>query len=289
MPALTLGGGAGDFGRGENNMEKQSGIPKMGFGTFGRNGPAGIEAILVALETGYRHLDTAQTYDTEHECGAALQRSGLDRDAVFVTTKISTDNFDPGRLVPSLRRSLDALRLDRVDLPLIHWPSPNERLPLAVYLEQLADAQAAGLTRLIGVSNFTIAHLEQAKVILGDLPIANNQFEMNPYLQNRKLVSYCRSNAIRVTGYLPIARGRLAGDPVLERIARRHDAAVEQVALAFAMQQGHVVIPTSGRPERIRSNYAAVHLQLHPEEMAEIETLDRGERVIDPSWGPAWD
>ena len=270
-------------------MSNQYLIPNIGFGTYGRTGPEGITAILTALETGYRHLDTAQTYDTEQECGVALARSGLRRDAVFVTTKISTDNFEPGTLVPSLRQSLDKLQLDRVDLTLLHWPSPNERLPLEVYLTQLAEAHAAGLTRLVGVSNFTIAHLERAKAILGALPIANNQFEMNPYLQNNKLTAYCNNNDISVTCYLPIARGRLAGDPVLTPIAARHGATVEQVALAFEMQKGHIVIPTSSKAERIRSNYAAIYLELTPEDLAAIETVDRGERVVDPSWGPAWD
>lgn len=270
-------------------MSNQYLIPQMGFGTYGQTGPEGIAAILTALETGYRHIDTAQTYDTESECGVALARSGLKRDEVFVTTKISTDNLEPGALIPSLRRSLDALQLDRVDLTLIHWPSPNERLPLEVYLPQLAEAHAAGLTRLVGVSNFTIAHLKQAKSILGTLPIANNQFEKNPYLQNKKLATYCAINDISVTCYLPIARGRLAGDPILTPIAERHGASVEQVALAFAMQKGHIVIPTSGKPERIRSNYAAVNLKLTPAEIVAIETLDRGERIIAPAWGPAWD
>jgi 2,5-diketo-D-gluconate reductase B len=274
-------------------------MPQLGFGTYGRNGAEGVAAIMLALETGYRHIDTAQTYDTEAECGQALRRSGLKRDEVFVTTKISTDNLDPGKLVPSLRRSLAQLQLDRVDLALIHWPAPNERLAVPVYVEQLAEAQALGLTRLIGVSNFTIAHLRQAKMVLGEIPIANNQFEMNPYLQNKELVRYylqnkelvryCLDNDISVTCYLPIARGRLLGDFVLEQIARRHCASVEQVALAWEMQQGLVAIPTSGRAERIRSNFEALKLALTPDDMAAIATIDRGQREINPAWGPAWD
>ncbi|MDR3474967.1 MAG: aldo/keto reductase [Devosia sp.] len=273
----------------EKHLPNQYGIPQLGFGTFGRNGEVGVAAILTALETGYRHIDTAQTYDTEAECGTAFRRSGLARQEVFFTTKISTDNLDPGRLVPSLRRSLDALQLDRADLVLIHWPAPNERLPVEVYVEQLADAQALGLTRLVGVSNFTIAHLTKAKAALGTLPIANNQFEMNPYLQNGALVSYCTGNDISVTCYLPIARGRLAGDPVLQPIARRHDASVEQIALAWEMQRGLIAIPTSGRPERIRSNFRATQIRLAPAEMQAIDGIARHERQVDPPWGPAWD
>lgn len=270
-------------------MVNQYSIPQMGFGTYGRTGSEGIAAILTALETGYRHIDTAQTYNTEQECGEALRQSGLSRREVFVTTKISTDNFDKGALVPSLRRSLDTLQLDAVDLTLIHWPSPNERQPLAQYMEQLAEAHALGLTRLVGVSNFTVAHLEASKAILGDLPIANNQFELNPYLQNKKLANYCTQNGISVTCYLPIARGVLAGDSVLEPIARRHEASVEQVALAFEFAKGFAAIPTSGKADRIRSNFAAQRIQLSAEEIAAIEAVDRGQRVINPVWGPKWD
>jgi 2,5-diketo-D-gluconate reductase B len=270
-------------------MTNQYLIPRIGFGTYDRTGAAGIEAILTALDAGYRHIDTAQTYETEAECGEALQQSGLKRQNVFVTTKISTDNFGEGALLPSLRRSLDALQLDQVDLTLIHWPSPNERLPLPVYIEQLAEAHALGLTRLVGVSNFTIAHLIASQAILGELPIANNQFEMNPYMQNKTLVNYCLQNNISVTCYLPIARGMLVGDPVLEPIAVRHNASVEQVALAFEMQKGLIAIPTSGRADRIRSNFAAANLTLSSDEMAAIEAIDRGKRVIDPAWGPKWD
>jgi 2,5-diketo-D-gluconate reductase B len=264
-------------------------IPPMGFGTYGRTGPEGVAAIGTALEVGYRHLDTAQSYDTEREVGEAVRRSGLNRRDVFVTTKITPENFAKGALVPSLERSLETLQFDQIDLTLIHWPSPNEEVPLPVYIEQLAEAHALGLTSLIGVSNFTIAHLKAAQAILGDKKIANNQFECNPYLQNKKLVNYCLANGISVTCYLPIARGTLRGDPALERIAAIHEATVEQVALAFEFATGLIAIPTSGRAERIKSNFAATRLTLTPAEIAEIETIDRGIRAIDPEWGPKWD
>jgi 2,5-diketo-D-gluconate reductase B len=267
----------------------QYGMPLFGLGTFGRTGPEGIEAILAALEIGYRHIDTAQTYDTERECGAALQKSGLKRDDVFVTTKISTDNFGPGALLPSLRQSLDRLQLNQVDLTLIHWPSPRGKVALLVYVEQIAEAQALGLTRTIGVSNFPIALLEQAQAILGDIKIVNNQFECHPYLQNTKLVNYCNNSEIDVTCYLPIARGALAGDPVLEPLARRKDCTVEQLALAYALARGLAVIPASGRRERLASNFAAAEIALDAADMAILASADRGQRYIDFDWAPAWD
>lgn len=271
-------------------MDEQHGIPPMGFGTFGRTGEAGVAAILHALETGHRHLDTAQSYGTEFECGEALRRSGLGRDEVFITTKVGDGNCRGGRMVPSLRKSLEELGIEQVDLALIHWPvSPAGRLDMKVYLPELTEAQGLGLTRLIGVSNFTIADLEEASSILGPGRLVTNQFERHPYLQNDRLASHCGANGIAVTCYLPLARGACAGDPVIEPIAQRHGATAHQVALAFSLTQGHIVIPTSGRHERIEENFAAQQIVLTPEEIIAIQRVDRGARQIDPVWAPAWD
>ena len=270
-------------------IKNQYDIPQMGFGTYDRKGEAGIAAMLVALETGYRHLDTAQDYGTETEVGQAVRRSGLGRSEVFLTTKIATGNLGKGNLLSSLRESRDKLQVDQLDLTLIHWPSPNNAVPLPVYIEQLAEAHALGLTRLIGVSNFTIAMLQEAQVILGALPIANNQVELNPLLQNKTLANYCTTKAISVTCYLPIARGILGDVPVISEIAARHDATPEQVALAFEFAKGYIAIPTSSKADRIRSNFLATRLTLSDKEIRAIEWVDRGQRVIDPDWGPAWD
>ncbi|MET0437264.1 MAG: aldo/keto reductase [Devosia sp.] len=270
-------------------LKNQYNIPQMGFGTYGRTGEAGVEAMLVALDVGYRHLDTAQDYGTEKEVGQAVRRSGLPRGEVFVTTKIKTSNLGASALVPSLRSSLDTLQLDQLDLTLIHWPSPNNAIPLPVYIEQLAEAHALGLTRLVGVSNFTIAMLEEAQAILGGLSISNNQFELNPLLQNKKLANYCNEKKISVTCYLPIARGILGDVPEIAEIAARHQATPEQVGLAFEFTKGYIAIPTSGKAERIRSNFEATKLTLTEDEIRTIESVDRGQRVIDPDWGPDWD
>ena len=264
-------------------------MPRLGFGTYGRWNAEGIEAILCALKTGYRHLDTAQTYDTETEVGTALKQSGLARDEVFLTTKISTDNYGEGRLVPSLEESLVRLDVDQVDLTLLHWPSPNGTQPLAEYLEPLLEAQDRGLTRFVGVSNFTIALLDQARSIAGEGRIATNQVELNPFIQNKKLAKYCVDHGILVTCYQPIAHGRLGDDAVLVDLAERYDSSPEQLALAFELAKGYAAIPTSGKPERIVSNFSAQRLQLSPEDIALIETRDRNLRAIAPDWGPDWD
>jgi 2,5-diketo-D-gluconate reductase B len=265
-------------------------IPPMGFGTFGRTGDEGIAAILTALETGYRHLDTAQSYNTEYECGEALRRSGIPRADVFITTKVTGDNCRRGKLIDSLKKSRDNLGVDHIDLTLIHWPvGPSGQLDMPAYLEELMIAQKARITGLIGVSNFTIADLAAAEKLIGPGRLANNQFERHPYLQNRKLVADCARRGIAVTCYLPLARGACAGDPVLEPIAKAHDATVHQIALAYSLNQGHIVIPTSGKQDRIRENYAAKDIRLSADELAAIDALDRNGRQVNPVWSPEWD
>ena len=264
-------------------------VPALGLGTYGRTGAEGRAALETAVEIGYRHLDTAQDYGTEANVGATVRESGLQRDAFFVTTKIATGNLGAGEVIPSLERSCAVSGLDAFDLTLIHWPSPHGAIGPSVYLPQLAEAQARGLTRLIGVSNFTIALIEEAIGILGPNVIATNQIELHPYLQNRKLADFCMANGIRVTCYQPIAMGRVGDDAGMREIAAAHNASPEQVALAFEMAKGYVVIPASGRRAHLETNFAARHLKLAAEEVSRIEKLDRGQRYIDPAWGPDWD
>lgn len=264
-------------------------MPRLGFGTYGRTGQEGIAAILSALEIGYRHLDTAQTYDTEREVGEAVRRSGLPRNEVFVTTKVAEENLGENQVIPSLGRSLDALGLDHVDLALIHWPARKGGPSPDVYLRQIAEARERGLARHIGVSNFTIALIEQGRSILGDGAILTNQIELNPWFRNRKLADHCNSLGMIVTCYEPLARGKVGADPVLRRIADQHGATPEQVALAWELAQGYAAIPTSRNPERIAQNFAAQEITLSSDELAEVDLLDRGVRSIDPDWGPDWD
>jgi 2,5-diketo-D-gluconate reductase B len=273
-----------------HGMTTTNGIPALGFGTFGRTGSAGIDALLFALEAGYHHLDTAQSYGTEAECGEALRRSGLARETVFLTTKITGDNCRRGRLIESLKRSNETIGVDAVDLTLIHWPvGPSGRLPMGEYLPELAEARDLGLTRLIGVSNFTIADIAEAEEILGPNQLATNQFERHPLLRNQKLVDSCARHGIAVTCYLPLARGRCAGIPAIEAVARAHSATPHQIALAASLNEGHIVIPTSGRHDRIAENFAAKDIRLTAAELDAIRTADRNERQINPVWSPAWD
>lgn len=265
------------------------GMPLLGFGTYGRTGTGGIAQLVTAFETGYRHFDTAQDYNTEREVGIAVRQSGLPRNKIFITTKVATTNLSNYKVVESLEKSLNILQMDHVDLALIHWPSPNGELPLAVYLDQMLEAKSKNLAKNIGVSNFTIALLDEAISRAGPGVIVNNQVELNPWLQNRKLANHCKNKGVSVTCYCPILRGQLRSDSVLSRIASAHKATVEQVALAFEISQGYTAIPTSSKTDRIRSNFAALNLRLSPTNVSDILTCDRGHRTIDPSWGPEWD
>ena len=265
-------------------------IPAFGLGTFRLKGQTVIDSVRDALDLGYRAIDTAQIYDNEADIGQAIAESGVPRGELFITTKIWTDNLPRERLVPSLRESLERLRTDHVDLVLIHWPSPNGAVPLRESLDALREAQAEGLTKQFGVSNFTIDLLRQSIELAGAANIATNQVEIHPYLQNRKLAAYAKEQGIHLTSYMTLAYGKVLHDPVIEDVARRHRATPAQVALAWALRQGYAVIPSSTKRANLAGNLEARQLTLDDEDMARIATLDRGERLANPaSLAPAWD
>ncbi|MVN87058.1 2,5-didehydrogluconate reductase DkgB [Deinococcus sp. HMF7620] len=267
-------------------------VPAFGLGTFRLKDDVVRRVVADALDLGYRAIDTAQGYDNEAEIGEVLQASGVPRTEVYVTTKIKPANYRRQALLDSLRQSLDKLRLEQVDLTLIHWPVPNGEVPPEEYLAALAEAHELGLTREIGVSNFNIAGLRQARAVLGDVPLATNQVEIHPYLQNRKLVAFARQEGIHLTSYMTLAVGKVMNDEVMQAIARAHGATPAQVALAWALRQGHSVIPSSTKRENLASNLVAQTLQLTDEDMAQIEGLEQGEaaRIANPeSARPQWD
>ncbi|PRD39538.1 UNVERIFIED_CONTAM: dkgB [Trichonephila clavipes] len=267
-----------------------SSIPDFGLGTFRLKGQVVIDSVLDALDVGYRAIDTAQIYDNEADIGRALAESGVPRDQVFLTTKVWIDNLSADRLVDSLRVSLDKLRTDRVDLTLIHWPSPGGAVPLAETLAALSEARELGLTRAIGVSNFTIAQMAEALAITGPGGIATNQVEISPYLQNRRVVAWAREHGLRLTSYMTLAYGKVLQAPALQAVAARHGATPAQVALAWALHQGHAVIPSSTRRANLESNLGALTLRLDADDMTALAALDRNERLADPEGiAPAWD
>lgn len=267
-----------------------SNIPSFGVGTFRLTGQTAIDSVRTALELGYRAVDTAQIYGNEAEVGQAVAESGVARAELFLTTKIWTANYARDKLVPSLRASLEKLRTDYVDLTLIHWPAPGNGVELPEFMAALAEARSLGLTRRIGVSNFNIAQTQQAIDVVGKGEIATNQIELSPYLQNRKLTAFLKEQGIAVTSYMTLAYGKVLGDPVLAKIADKHQATVAQVALAWALQLGYAVIPSSTRRENLASNLLARGLVLDADDMAAIAALERNGREVNPEGlAPVWD
>lgn len=264
-------------------------MPSLGYGCYGRRGEAGVVAIRHALEVGYRHLDTAQDYQTEAEVGQALRSSGISRDDVFVATNVATGNLAADRVIPSLEASRRALGLDQIDLALIHWPAPHGAIAPEIYLPELKKAQDQGICRQIGVSNFTIALIDRAEAVLGAGTLTCNQIELNPLFKNPRIARHCQQRGIRITCYLPIARGLLSGNPVLSAMAASHGVSAEQIGLAWEWAQGYAAIPTSSRPERIAACFSAQAIRLTDAEIATIDALPDAARVIAPDWGPDWD
>lgn len=265
-------------------------IPSFGVGTFRLTGQTVIDSVRNALDVGYRAVDTAQIYGNEAEVGQAIAESGVKRSELFLTTKIWTANYAKSKLVPSLRESLDKLRTDYVDLLLIHWPAPGNGVELPEYMEALAEAKQLGLARQIGISNFNIELTKQAIGVVGKDEIATNQIELSPYLQGRKLTAFLKEQGIAVTSYMTLAYGKVLKDPVLANIADKHQATVAQVALAWALQLGYAVIPSSTKRENLASNLLARELKLDAVDMAQIAALERNGREVSPEGlAPVWD
>ncbi|WP_160287080.1 2,5-didehydrogluconate reductase DkgB [Pseudomonas knackmussii] len=265
-------------------------IPALGLGTFRLKDQVVIDSVSTALELGYRAIDTAQIYGNEAAVGQALSASGVARGELFLTTKIWTENLSRDKLIPSLEDSLGKLQTDHVDLLLIHWPSPNGAVPVGEYMSALAEAQERGLARQIGVSNFTVALMQEALDAVGSGVIATNQVELHPYLQNRKVVEFAQRRGIHITSYMTLGYGKVLGDAVIGEIAQRHGATPAQVVLAWAMQLGYAVIPSSTKRANLASNLAARELRLSEADMAAIAALERNERITSPAGlAPTWD
>ena len=265
-------------------------VPKFGLGTFRLSGQTVIDSVKTALDVGYRAVDTAQIYANEAEVGQAIAASQLNRDELFITTKIWTENYAPDKLVPNLKDSLRKLRTDAVNLTLIHWPAPKLGVSIAEVMQALLEAKQQGLTEHIGISNFNIELTQQAIDSIGLQHIATNQIELSPYLQNHRLVDFLQAQKIDVTSYMTLAYGKVLNDPVLLDIAAQHQASSAQIALAWALQQGFAVIPSSTKREHLIANLTAQEIQLTKDEMVAIAKLDRNAREVNPQQlAPLWD
>lgn len=264
-------------------------IPQMGLGSFRLKGQQVIDSVLSALDIGFRHIDTAQIYGNEADVGKAIADSDVSRDELFVTSKVWHDRLTKQSLIPSLEESLERLQTDYLDLALVHWPSPNDEVPVAETLEALMEARDQGLIRQLGVSNFTIHHMQQAISAVGEENIATNQIEVHPFLQNRQLIGFLKAHNIPVTAYMPLAYGKVNVDETLAGIAKRHDCSAAQVALAWLLANDMIVIPSSTKKEHQQQNFDAQKIQLDEADMQAILPLERGERLANPDFAPQWD
>ena len=262
-------------------------IPIVGFGTMRLKEEAGAQAILSAIRVGYRHLDTAAYYGNEGEVGQAIKASGIKREDIFLTTKVRDNNLKADDFARSLDNSLKLLDVPQVDLLLIHWPNPN--VPAAESIGALNKAKRDGLTKHIGVANYTVALLKEANGVTKE-PLVTNQIEVHPFLDQTKVIEATCSYGMSITAYCPIARGRVPGNPVLERIGAAHGKTASQISLRWLVQQGIIVIPGSGKPERQKENFEVLDFSLSPAEMTDIAGLKRPDgRVVNPPQAPKWD
>jgi len=244
-------------------------IPKLGLGTWQNTGPDCSKTVRTALDLGYRHVDTAQAYDNEAAVGEGIDRSDVDRDEVFLTTKVWRSNLRHQDVLDSVHESLDDLGVEYVDLLLIHWPHP--RVPVEETLDAMAELRESGAVEHVGVSNFTRSQLQDARQV-ADGPVVADQVLYHPYKDQSNLQRYCAGNDVALTAYSPLARGEVLSDTVLERIGERHDRSAAQVALRWLVQQENVVaIPKSSSRDHLEQNLAVFEFSLTDEEMARID------------------
>ena len=263
-------------------------VPMIGFGTSQLGACADLVA--TALELGYRHIDTAWKYGTEPGVGEGVRRSGLARERVFITTKVSHEYLRARDFARSLEESLQRLQTDYVDQLLVHWPSPD-RVPLAETMGVLAQAKRQGKSRYIGVANFNIALTREAMRLCPE-PLSTLQAEYHPYLAQGKVLAFCREAGLVFMAYCPLARGRVFGDPVLEEIGRARGKTLAQIALRWLVQQGDIVpIPRSSKRAHMAESLEIFDFELSADEMARIFALARPDgRIADPvGRAPAWD
>ena len=263
-------------------------MPAIGYGTMEFPGRA-TELVTHAINIGYRHIDTARKYGTEEQVGEGIRASGIARGELWVTTKVTELDAREADFLRSAETSLKALRLDYVDLLLVHWPQP--KVPFTETLGALAKAKRSGMTRHIGVSNFTLAMLEEAVRVCPE-PLITNQIEYHAYLPQDRMLAALNRHGMILTAYCPVARGQLLDDPVISEIAKAHGRTPAQICLRWLVQQPMVAaVPRALEEAHIAENLAVFDFALDDQEMQRISALRRRNvRIADPpERAPKWD
>ena len=267
-----------------DSVERVDGMPMLGLGTWENEDPEQCtESVRSALETGYRHIDTAQAYGNEESVGEGIEQADVPREDVFLATKVWTSNLNYDDVIHSTTESLDKLDTGSVDLLYTHWPAeeydPEDTLPA---FEELKDR---GAIDRIGVSNFEPEHLDEARDVL-DEPIFANQVECHPLLPQKELRDYCDEHDIELVAYSPLARGKVFEIDELSEVAEKHDASEAQVSLAWLRAKGVTVIPKATSDDHIADNWASLGVDLDEEDIEKIDGISRGERQVDPDFAP---
>jgi 2,5-diketo-D-gluconate reductase B len=259
-------------------------VPALGLGTWLLEGENCRSAVPIALELGYRHIDTAQIYGNETEIGQALRGASIDRDELFLTTKIWNDNHAAEDVRRSTEQSLDRLQTDHVDLLLVHWPVHFDRI--AETLEAMVELQERGLTRAIGVSNFTLSQFRSAASLAS---IACNQVEYHPFLSQAALRDAAAQSDAVLTAYSPLARAAVFDDGTLVAIGRAHGKSAAQIALRWLLDQGVLVVPKATGQQHLAANLDVFDFTLTADERSSVDGLARGQRIVDPPHAPSWE
>jgi 2,5-diketo-D-gluconate reductase B len=271
----------------ENLQTQGISLPRLGLGTYRMQGDACRAAVESALGLGYRHIDTAEMYANEEAIGAAIASAKVARKDLHITTKVWNENLAPDAMRKAFDSSLKKLRLDHIDLYLVHWPAPRMNLPKM--FETLLKLKEEGRTRAIGVANFNIALL---KTVVEEIkaPIACNQVEYHVMLDQTPLRKYLKAKSIPLVAYCPLAQGRAASDETLMAIGRKHGASAAQVALKWLLDQdGVAAIPKASRAESQKANLDALNVGLDDEDLQAIASLPKNKRFVNPGFAPAWD
>jgi diketogulonate reductase-like aldo/keto reductase len=270
-----------------NSVPDHSGMPALGFGTWQNDDPEQCtESVRTALDVGYRHVDTAQVYDNEAAVGEGIEAASVDREDVFLATKVWIDQLAHDDVLSSTEASLDRLGTDYLDLLYVHWPA--DAYDPEGTLSAFEELYEAGTIERIGVSNFEPEHLDAAREAI-DAPIFANQVEMHPLLQQQELREYCEDADIELVAYSPLARGQVFDVDVLSDIADDHGVSEAAVSLAWLREKGVTAIPKATGEAHIRDNWSSLTLELSADDVERIDALDERRRLIDPDFGPdAW-
>ena len=263
-------------------------IPPIGFGTWPLKDEVARDSVAMALDCGYRHIDTAQAYDNEKAVGEGIRASGTKRGDVFVVTKVHFDNLGKAKFLPSVRASLDRLKMEHVDLLLIHWPPRDDAL-FEPAIDALGEAQSLGLARHVGVSNFTPKLLRRA-ARRTQVPLIANQVEFHPLIDQSRLLAVAKELSITLEAYAVLGRGKVLGQPVIQKIAARHGFSEPAVILRWVIQNGVIPLVQTTKRKNAEDNFKALDIALSEAEMRAISALTaRNERFISvAAWAPDW-